>query len=230
MILLIDNYDSFAHNLARYFTQLEQEVEVRRNDEITIEQIESLHPQALILSPGPCGPNQAGICLEAVTHFAGQIPMLGVCLGHQVIATAFGGDVLKSGQPVHGQTSQVFHENESVFAGIDSPFEACRYHSLIVSPETLPKSLKIIGKLEDGTIMGIQHLGHPIVGVQFHPESILSQSGYQLLANFLEIASIDQPAILKNSPIEFPVELISEASSTQDETNFTYPFPGKPCI
>ncbi|WP_415719963.1 aminodeoxychorismate/anthranilate synthase component II [Photobacterium ganghwense] len=189
MLLMIDNYDSFTYNLYQYFCELGTEVKVVRNDEIDIAGIEALAPTHLVISPGPCTPNEAGISLAAIHHFAGQLPILGVCLGHQSIAQVFGGDVVRARQVMHGKTSPVVHTNRSVFAGLNNPLTVTRYHSLVVKAETLPDCFEITAWTErDGQrdeIMGIAHKSLSIEGVQFHPESILTEQGHQLLANFL---------------------------------------------
>lgn len=190
MILLIDNYDSFVFNLARYFQRLGQSVEVVRNDQIDAGGVRSLHPQAVVLSPGPCAPEQAGSSLEIVCQLHGELPMLGVCLGHQAIAAALGGRVVRAREPVHGRASQIFHGGQGVLRGLPSPFLACRYHSLVVEPATLPDCLEVTARTADDVAMVIEHRQLPVVGVQFHPESILTEWGYKLLANFLHRAGI----------------------------------------
>ena len=190
MLLLIDNYDSFTWNLVQYFGALGQEVEVRRNDELTLTDIERLSPRFLVISPGPCTPNEAGISLDAITHFAGKLPILGVCLGHQSLAQAFGARVVRARQVMHGKTSLIRHRGEGVFCGLKNPLRVTRYHSLVVERETLPDCFEITAWSEhaDGSfdeIMGLRHKMLNIEGVQFHPESILSEQGHLLLANFL---------------------------------------------
>ncbi len=189
MILMIDNYDSFTYNLYQYFCELGAEVKVVRNDEIDIAGIEVLAPSHLVISPGPCTPNEAGISLEAIRHFAGKLPILGVCLGHQSIAQVYGGDVVRARQVMHGKTSPVTHTDSSVFSGLNNPLTVTRYHSLVVKADTLPDCFEVTAWTEkDGErdeIMGIRHKTLPIEGVQFHPESILTEQGHQLLANFL---------------------------------------------
>lgn len=187
MILMIDNYDSFTYNLVQYLGELGQELEVVRNDGITIAEIEKKSPRVIVLSPGPGTPHDAGICLPVVQHFAGKIPILGVCLGHQTIAQAFGGQVVRAERLMHGKTSPVFHDQKTIFTGIPSPFTVTRYHSLIVKKETLPEHLMISAETEEGEIMAIRHRSFAVEGVQFHPESILSEHGKQLLANFVRI-------------------------------------------
>jgi len=185
MILMIDNYDSFTFNLVQYLGELGQELVVKRNDEITIPEIEQLNPEFLMISPGPCSPNEAGISLEAIQYFAGKIPIFGVCLGHQSIAQVFGGDVIRAERLMHGKTSPILHDNKTVFEGLDNPFTATRYHSLIVKRETLPDCLEISAWTEEQEIMGIRHKTLPIEGVQFHPESIMTSYGKQMLQNFI---------------------------------------------
>ncbi|MCG3722164.1 aminodeoxychorismate/anthranilate synthase component II [Vibrio cincinnatiensis] len=190
MLLIIDNYDSFTYNLYQYFCQLGADVQVVRNDAINIEQIEALAPSHLVISPGPCTPNEAGISLAAIEHFAGKIPMLGVCLGHQAIAQVFGGKVVRARQVMHGKTSQIRHTGKSVFTGLNNPLTVTRYHSLVVEQGTLSESFELTAWTEhsDGSmdeIMGYQHKTWPIEAVQFHPESIKTEQGHQLLANFL---------------------------------------------
>jgi anthranilate synthase component 2 len=188
MILLIDNYDSFTYNLVHTFGELGVQCDVRRNDSLTPAQAIELRPEALVLSPGPCTPNEAGICCELIRMAAGTIPILGVCLGHQAIGQVFGGDVIRASRPMHGKVSQVFHDGTGVFAGLKTPFNATRYHSLILKPETLPDALAVTARTEDGIIMGVAHKTLPVFGVQFHPESIASEHGHDLLANFVGIA------------------------------------------
>ena len=185
MLLMIDNYDSFTYNLVQYFAELDAEVAVYRNDEISLEQIAALKPQHIVVSPGPCTPNEAGISVAAIKHFAGRIPILGVCLGHQSIGQAFGGKIIHAKQLMHGKTSPIFHNNTSVFCGLPSPFVATRYHSLVIEKESIPDCLEITAWTEDGEIMGVRHRTLAVEGVQFHPESILTEHGHDLLANFL---------------------------------------------
>ena len=190
MILMIDNYDSFTYNIVQYLLELGAEVEVRRNDEITIAEIEAMAPERIVISPGPCTPNESGISLETVDHFAGKIPILGICLGHQSIGQSFGGTIVRAGSVMHGKTSAIHHNGEGVFAGLKQPFEATRYHSLVVDKATLPSTLEVTAWTEkDGEvdeIMGLRHRELSIEGVQFHPESILTEHGYDLLKNFLK--------------------------------------------
>lgn len=187
MLLMIDNYDSFTYNLVQYFGELGEEVVVYRNDAIDIAAIHALKPDLLVISPGPCDPDQAGISLDVVRNFSGKIPLLGVCLGHQAIGRAFGGDIVRAPELMHGKTSPVIHENTDLFLGLPNPLEATRYHSLVVKRENLPTELKVTAHTEDGTIMGLAHMTLPVWGVQFHPESIISQSGHELLQNFLNM-------------------------------------------
>ncbi|MGM0415844.1 MAG: anthranilate synthase component II [Thermodesulfobacteriota bacterium] len=187
MLLMIDNYDSFTYNLVQYFGELGEDVKVYRNDAIDSAGIQSLNPDLLVISPGPCDPDQAGISLDVVRNFAGKIPLLGVCLGHQAIGRAFGGDIVRAPELMHGKTSPVMHEDTDLFHGLPNPLAATRYHSLVVSRENLPPELKITARTGDGTIMGLAHTSLPLWGVQFHPESIISQSGHDLLQNFLNL-------------------------------------------
>ena len=185
MILMIDNYDSFTYNLVQYFGELEQEVRVFRNDQISVAEIGELAPSHIVISPGPCTPNEAGVSIDTIKAFAGKLPILGVCLGHQAIGQAFGGKVVHAKQLMHGKTSMVHHEGQGVFKGLPSPFEATRYHSLVVERESLPDCLQITAWTDDGEIMGLRHKELVVEGVQFHPESILSEHGHDLLRNFL---------------------------------------------
>lgn len=190
MILMIDNYDSFTYNVVQYLGELKADVKVVRNDEITLEEIEALKPEKIVISPGPCSPSEAGISVPAIEHFAGKIPLLGICLGHQSIGQAFGGKVIRAPYVMHGKTSPVYHTNQGVFKGLKNPFQATRYHSLVIEKDTLPDCLEITAwtQNEDGSmgeIMGIRHKTLAIEGVQFHPESILTEQGHELLNNFL---------------------------------------------
>ena len=185
MILMIDNYDSFTYNLVQYLGEMGQQLRVYRNDKITIEEIEDMKPDRIIVSPGPCTPSEAGISVDAIKHFAGKVPILGVCLGHQSIGQAFGGEVIRAQRLMHGKTSMIHHDNEGVFAGMPNPFEATRYHSLIIRRETIPDCLQITAETDAREIMGVRHKEYPIEGVQFHPESILTTEGKKLLANFV---------------------------------------------
>jgi anthranilate synthase/aminodeoxychorismate synthase-like glutamine amidotransferase len=189
MILLLDNYDSFTYNLVQYIGELGEEVEVRRNDQVTVKEVESMRPEKIVVSPGPCTPREAGISIELIRHFTGKTPLLGVCLGHQAIGEAFGGRVIRAPHLMHGKTSAVVHDNRTVFQGLPMPMTATRYHSLIVEEKTLPAELEISAWTteKDGTrtIMGLRHRSHPVEGVQFHPESVLTDAGKRLVANFL---------------------------------------------
>ncbi|MEH7383943.1 aminodeoxychorismate/anthranilate synthase component II [Bacillus sp. JJ1521] len=186
MIVMIDNYDSFTFNLVQYVGELGEEIIVKRNDEITIQEIEALNPDLIMISPGPCTPNEAGISLETISHFAGSIPIFGVCLGHQSIAQAFGGDVIKAQRLMHGKTSEINHDGKTIFSGLERPFTATRYHSLIVKKETLPDCFEISAQTDEGEIMAIRHKEYPIEGVQFHPESIMTTAGKQLILNVIQ--------------------------------------------
>ena len=190
MLLMIDNYDSFTYNLVQYFGELQADVQVHRNDKITVAEIEKLNPSHLVISPGPCTPNEAGISLEAITYFAGKLPILGVCLGHQSIGQAFGGKIVHANEIMHGKTSMIQHKDEGVFKGLPSPFEATRYHSLVIEKKSIPDCLEVTawtenekGKIDE--IMGVRHKDLDVEGVQFHPESILTEHGHALLKNFL---------------------------------------------
>ncbi|URN96006.1 MAG: aminodeoxychorismate/anthranilate synthase component II [Candidatus Pristimantibacillus lignocellulolyticus] len=187
MILVIDNYDSFTYNLVQYLGDLGQEIIVKRNDEIDMAGIEALAPDHIMISPGPCSPNEAGISLEVIEHFKGVIPIIGVCLGHQSIGQAFGGEVVRAEQLMHGKTSQILHDGKGLFDGLPSPFTATRYHSLIVRRESLPDCLEITAQTEAGEIMGLRHKEYPIEGLQFHPESIITEHGLRMLSNFLKL-------------------------------------------
>ncbi len=186
MILVIDNYDSFTYNLVQYLGELGEEVKVFRNDEIDIQGIEALAPDHILISPGPCTPNEAGISLETIEHFKGKVPIFGVCLGHQAIGQAFGGKVVRAERLMHGKTSPILHQGTSVFEGLPSPFTATRYHSLLVERSTLPDCLEVTAETEEGEIMGLRHKEYPIEGVQFHPESIITDHGHRMLRNFLK--------------------------------------------
>ncbi|MGH9449657.1 MAG: anthranilate synthase component II [Terriglobia bacterium] len=185
MILVIDNYDSFTYNLVQYLGELGAQIEVRRNDETTTEEIERLDPERIVISPGPKTPDEAGICLEVIRRFSGRKPILGVCLGHQAIGQAFGGKVIRASQVMHGKTSAITHDGETIFSGLPNPFPATRYHSLIVERETLPACLEISATSPDGLIMGLRHRKLRVEGVQFHPESVLTEAGKELLGNFM---------------------------------------------
>lgn len=185
MILMIDNYDSFTYNLVQYLGELGEQVQVYRNDKIDIRGIENVKPARLLLSPGPCTPNEAGITLDVIAHFKRKIPIFGVCLGHQAIGQAFGGKIIRAKRLMHGKTSPIYHEGQSVFAGLPSPFRATRYHSLIIERESLPDCFEITGWTKEGEIMGLRHKEYAIAGVQFHPESIITDYGHRMLRNFL---------------------------------------------
>ncbi len=185
MILLLDNYDSFVYNLARYVAELGEVPVVYRNDALTLEQIAALAPSHIIISPGPRTPAEAGISVETVRRFGPVIPILGVCLGHQAIGAAYGAEIVRARQPMHGKTSRIHHTGESVFTGLPSPLTATRYHSLVIAPESVPAELRVIASAEDGEIMAVAHREHPVVGVQFHPESVLTEYGYRMLDQFL---------------------------------------------
>ena len=186
MLLMIDNYDSFTYNLVQYLGELGQEVVVYRNDEIALDEIEALHPERIVISPGPCTPNEAGVSVPLIRRFAGQVPILGVCLGHQSIGQAFGGRIVHAKQLMHGKTSAVHHANQGVFRGLHEPLTATRYHSLVIERESLPAELEVTAWTDDGEIMGVRHRTLAIEGVQFHPESILTEQGHELLGNFLK--------------------------------------------
>jgi len=187
-LFMLDNYDSFTYNLVQYFGELGVEVIVARNDEISIEEIEAMEPDLICVSPGPCTPTEAGISVEVIQHFAGQIPLLGVCLGHQSIAAAFGGKIIRAKQLMHGKTSAITHRGSDVFTDLPSPFIVTRYHSLAIERESLPDCLEVTAETDDGEIMAVAHKELPIFGVQFHPESVLSEYGHELLSNFLKYA------------------------------------------
>ena len=191
MLLMIDNYDSFTYNLVQYFGELGADVQVYRNDQVSVDELEKLNPDHIVISPGPCTPNEAGISLEAIKHFAGKVPLLGVCLGHQSIGQAFGGKIVHANQIMHGKTSKIHHTNQGVFKGLENPFSATRYHSLVIDKDSLPDCLEITAwtegeKGEVGEIMGVRHKELDVEGVQFHPESILTQHGHDMLKNFLK--------------------------------------------
>lgn len=191
MVFVLDNYDSFTYNLVQYLGELGAEVVVHRNDQVTVTQIEQMHPERIVVSPGPCTPQDAGISIDVIRHFTGKVPVLGVCLGHQALGAAFGGKVIRAGNLMHGKTSQVEHDGKTIFQGLSSPMTATRYHSLIVSEEALPKELEVSGWTteKDGTrvIMGLRHKKFPVEGVQFHPESVLTEDGKKLIQNFLNL-------------------------------------------
>jgi anthranilate synthase component 2 len=185
MLLMIDNYDSFTYNLVQYFGELGEEVVVRRNDEITLDEVAALEPDRIVISPGPCTPNEAGVSVPVIERFAGKVPLLGVCLGHQSIGQAFGGHIVHAKELMHGKTSAIAHTGEGVFRSLPSPLQATRYHSLVIERDTLPDCLEVTAWSDDGEIMGVRHKSLPVEGVQFHPESILTEHGHELLRNFL---------------------------------------------
>ena len=189
MLLMIDNYDSFTYNLVQYFGELGERVTVYRNDQLTLNDVDALAPSHVVISPGPCTPNEAGISVDLVREYGARIPILGVCLGHQSIAQAYGGNIVRAPTLMHGKTSMISHEGESLFGEIPTPFQATRYHSLVVEESSLPDCFEITARADDGEIMGIAHRAHPVVGVQFHPESILTQYDHQMLHNFLQSES-----------------------------------------
>lgn len=188
MILMIDNYDSFVYNLVQYLGQLNEEVIIKRNDEISIEEIENLNPEMILLSPGPCSPNESGICIDIVNHFKGKKPIFGICLGHQTIGHVFGANIIKAIRPVHGKVNSIRHNNTGVFENLNNPLKVTRYHSLIIDNNNLPKDLEITALTDENEIMGIRHKKYLIEGVQFHPEAILSEQGHDILRNFLKQA------------------------------------------
>jgi anthranilate synthase component 2 len=187
VILLIDNYDSFTYNLFHYLGELGAEVKVVRNDEITADEALALKPDGIVLSPGPCTPNEAGICMDVIRKADGKVPILGVCLGHQAIGQVYGGDIVRAPQPMHGKMSTIHHSGKSVFRGLNNDFQATRYHSLTIDPPSMPDTLEVTATSEDGVIQGVMHKSHPVHGVQFHPESIASENGHALLENFLKL-------------------------------------------
>jgi anthranilate synthase/aminodeoxychorismate synthase-like glutamine amidotransferase len=211
MILVIDNYDSFVHNLARYLQRLGPATVVLRNDEITPREVLSLRPEAIILSPGPCTPAEAGCSLDLMRAAAGKVPILGVCLGHQTIAAALGGSVVRAEEPMHGRASEIEHDGDGLFAGLPNPLVVGRYHSLIVEEASLPSDLLVTARTSDGTVMSLEHCQWPIFGVQFHPESILTECGHALLANFLRLAGIHIVQDNEMMEMERPAELALDA-------------------
>lgn len=192
MIVIIDNYDSFTYNLVQYFGEFDPDIRVFRNDAVTVREVEALHPDRIVVSPGPCTPNEAGISVELIRELGPRIPLLGVCLGHQSIGAAFGGDIVRADRIMHGKVSQIYHNNNRLFEGIESPFSATRYHSLVIKPETRPDVLEVIAWTDADEIMGVMHKQYPIWGVQFHPESILTVRGKQIIQNFLKIEPPDK--------------------------------------
>jgi anthranilate synthase/aminodeoxychorismate synthase-like glutamine amidotransferase len=205
MVLVIDNYDSFTYNLVQYLGELGETPEVRRNDAITVDEIRSLAPEAVVISPGPCTPAEAGVSASLVTALAGRVPILGVCLGHQCIGAACGGLVVRGAAPVHGKTSRIHHDGRTIFAGLPSPLTGTRYHSLIVDPVRLPPSLEISARTDDGVIMGVRHRAAIVEGVQFHPESVLTEHGHAMLRNFLALARGQRPPGLAGTLPAAPV-------------------------
>ena len=197
MLTLIDNYDSFTYNLVHYLGELGARCEVHRNDQISVDDVLASKPRAIVLSPGPCTPNEAGICLELVERAGGKIPILGVCLGHQTIGQVYGGKVIRAPELMHGKMSDILHRGGGIFKGLPKRFSATRYHSLIVEASSLPPSLVVTARTDDGLIMGLKHKRHPVYGVQFHPESIASEHGHDILANFLDIAKIKRKPVPK---------------------------------
>jgi anthranilate synthase/aminodeoxychorismate synthase-like glutamine amidotransferase len=187
MVFVLDNYDSFTYNLVQYMGELGAKLTVRRNDELSVEEVEALAPERILLSPGPCTPQEAGISIDLIRHFAGKVPILGVCLGHQAIGAAFGGNVVRAQKLMHGKTSDIEHDGKTIFTGIQSPMTCTRYHSLIVAEEGLPAELEVSARTADGTIMGLRHRKYAVEGVQFHPESVLTHDGKRLVQNFLEL-------------------------------------------
>ncbi len=190
MLLMIDNYDSFTYNLVQYLGELGEDVRVYRNDKITIEEIKEMRPDRIVISPGPCTPKEAGVSVDVIKSFMGKIPILGVCLGHQSIGYALGGDIIRAERLMHGKTSPIFHDGKTVFKGIENPFDATRYHSLLIKKDTLPKELEISAWTKEGEIMGVRHKEFLMEGIQFHPESILTKAGKDILRNFLEMTRV----------------------------------------
>lgn len=231
MILLIDNYDSFVFNLARYFRELSCAVVVARNDVLTIDKIRAMQPEAIVLSPGPCTPNEAGICLEVVRQLGPEIPILGVCLGHQTIAAALGGDVIRAPEPIHGRVSWVDHDGQRIFAGLPNPLMATRYHSLIVPEATLPPCLKVTARTvtADRLVMGLEHVDWPMFGLQFHPESVLTNGGHRLLQNFLVAAGLRQTVSVNDAERLDTLEHVRRhATSTHEGTRLDSMSEGSP--
>ncbi|MDI6801243.1 MAG: aminodeoxychorismate/anthranilate synthase component II [Thermodesulfovibrionales bacterium] len=187
MLLMIDNYDSFTYNLVQYLGELGEDVRVFRNDKTTVKEIETMNPERIVISPGPCTPKEAGVSIDVIKHFTGKVPILGVCLGHQAIGAAFGGEVIRAPYLMHGKTSMIHHDGKTIFAGLPNPFEATRYHSLIIRRETMPDCLEITAWTEDGIVMGVRHKEFIVEGIQFHPESILTTVGKDLLRNFIKL-------------------------------------------
>lgn len=219
MILIIDNYDSFVFNLARYFRELACEVLVVRNDAISVTEIDSMSPAAIVLSPGPCTPTEAGICLDVVRTLSERIPMLGVCLGHQTIAAALGGEVIRAPEPVHGRTSQIEHNAVRLFDGLPNPMTATRYHSLVVRQESLPVCLRTTARTTDGLVMALEHVARPVFGVQFHPESILTVGGHRLLRNFLKLAGMPNNTVEDSRQLDRLELTETQATNPDDWSN-----------
>jgi anthranilate synthase component II len=219
MILLIDNYDSFVHNLARYFRRLGQETQVVRNDALDADQAKRLGPRGIVISPGPCTPYEAGCSLDIVRRLGAETPILGVCLGHQAIAAALGGRVVRSSEPMHGRTSLVYHDGRGIFSGVPQPLRACRYHSLVVEESSLPPSLEVDARTENGIVMGLRHKVWPVVGLQFHPEAILTHGGYVLLGNFLRMAGIE-PSFVPDECDERPPGEIEPSETPREPITF----------
>jgi anthranilate synthase component 2 len=195
MILLLDNYDSFVYNLARYVRELGETPVVRRHDALTVDEVAAMGPTHIIISPGPCSPAEAGISTEVVRRLGATVPILGVCLGHQCIGAAYGGEIVRAGQPMHGKTSMIHHRGDGIFSGLPSPFRATRYHSLVIAPASVPPELEVIATSEDGEIMAVRHTRHPVYGLQFHPESVLTEHGYRLVDHFLHGVPVE-PRVL----------------------------------
>lgn len=213
MLLLIDNYDSFVHNLARYFERLGQETRVVRNDSIDVTGVRALRPAAIVLSPGPCTPHEAGASLDMVRELYAEFPILGVCLGHQVIGEAFGGRIVRAPEPVHGRASQIDHVGAGLFTGVPSPLSVGRYHSLVIEPGSLPRELRPMAWTRDGVLMAVEHVRYPVFGVQFHPESILTECGYEMLTNFLNAARVDGETIARFDDKHELMELASPTTT-----------------
>jgi anthranilate synthase/aminodeoxychorismate synthase-like glutamine amidotransferase len=222
MILLIDNYDSFVYNLARYVREMGCPTRVLRNDALSLDEVRELAPRAIVVSPGPCTPAQAGISVELVRAFADQIPILGVCLGHQAIGEALGGKVVRSPVPVHGMRHRVHHDGTGLFAGLPSPLWAGRYHSLCVREESLPTELKVTARSDDGVVMALAHATRPVFGVQFHPESVLTEGGHRLLSNFLTIAGIEHKALASGDYQEIPEESEKSPGASESAAPITW--------
>lgn len=220
MILVLDNFDSFVYNLARYLQRLGQETLVVRNDAIDVSGVRQLQPQAIVISPGPCTPQQAGCSLEVVRHLHTELPMLGVCLGHQVIGEALGGKVVRAPQPMHGRTSLIHHRGDDLFAGLPSPLSVCRYHSLVVDEASLPDCLEATARTTDGVVMALAHRTLPVYGVQFHPEAILTEGGFEILENFLRLAGLQVPAVSPQVADERPPTFRDDAPFSQSPVTF----------